>query len=108
MSLSAEHTFTVEHNGQNLTFTFTMPSMRQRTQIGVAEARMRDGVKAEDLDPLTRSLINQLCFLSVTVKCPDGVKFTENTDPYLMNEVFQEVLDYEGRFLDARAPKRED
>ena len=63
------------------TFTFTIPSMRQRTQIGVAEARMRDGVKAEDLDPLTRSLINQLCFLSVTVTCPDGIKFTEHTDP---------------------------
>lgn len=107
MSLPVEHTFTVTHEGQELSLTFTMPTMRQRTKIGLAEARMREGVPAENLDPLTRSLIAQLCYLTETVTSPDGISFNESTDPFLMNEVYQEVLGYESRFLGDRDPNQD-
>ena len=100
MTLPTEHTFTIEHNGAALVFTFTMPTMRERTKIGLAEARMREGVSVGDLDEITRSLISQLAFLSATVTCPEGVSFNEDTSPALMNSVFKEVIEYEGRFLD--------
>lgn len=107
MSISTAHTFSVKFrdvDGEVIErdFTFNMPTLRTRREIGILEAKMRKGVPADSLDDLTRTLISQIAFLTLTVETPEGVSFDDQVDPLLLNKVFEEVLSFENTFLDAR------
>ena len=107
MPISTAHTFSVkfrDFDGEVIErdFTFNMPTIRVRREIGILEAKMRKGVPAEQLDELTRTLIAQIAFLTLSVVSPEGISFDDQTDPTLLNKVFEEVLVFENTFLESR------
>tara|TARA_Y100000034_G_C6718375_1_gene317696 strand:+ start:299 stop:661 length:363 start_codon:yes stop_codon:yes gene_type:complete len=114
MGLDREHSFTVRHkkaDGEEVESEFVcqLPSLKQRRQIGLLEARLRNGVPVSDLDDLTLSLIQQSAYLSVTITSkPDYVDFDEELDAFLTTKVFAEVMMHEGRFLEDRDIKEGD
>ena len=83
-------------------FTFTMPSIRQRVEIGKLEAQIRGDVASESLDDVSRSLMYQLAYLGSTVSAPDGFSFDDQVDPFVMNHVYKECLTFEANFLARR------
>lgn len=88
-------------------FTFTMPSIRQRIEIGKLEAKMRGDFPSDQLDDVSRSLMYQLAYLNSVVSTPDGFSFDDQVDPFVMNHVYKECLDFEATFLEQRELERE-
>ena len=83
-------------------FIFTMPTIRQRIDIGKLEAKMRGDVPSDHLDDISRALMYQLAYLESCVEAPDGFSFDDQVDPHYMNVVYKECLDYEATFLAQR------
>ena len=98
-------TKTIEVDGKE--FIFTMPTIRQRIDIGKLEAQMRGDVPSEQLDDVARALMYQLAYLSSCVKAPDGFSFDDQVDPFYMNHVYKECLNFEATFLEQRDSDRE-
>ena len=101
---SQEITKVIEVDG--LKFTFTMPSIRQRIEIGKREATMKGDFPSDQLDDVSRSLMYQLAYLNSTVSMPDGFSFDDQVDPFIMNFVYKECLDFEATFLEQRESER--
>jgi hypothetical protein len=113
MSSSRIHHVEIEYTndqGDTVTglFDYTLPSLRTRVAIGVEEAKLRSGMTADTLDEVTLAVIVQIAYLKHTVVFPDDLTFDDNVDPYLMSYLYEEVLSFESRFLDALNRPRAD
>lgn len=77
-------------------FTFRVPTYKDQAHMGVARAKLREGAKAEDLDPITLLLIEfQVRFPHLVEDAPkdfdwDNIKYE---DLVAISNAFNEGID---------------
>ncbi len=86
-------------------FTNKILTIRERQLVGAMRARLSGGVVAEALDVTTNEINLMVAHMAYSLvdKKPDWAEdFLVLTDPKLLYQLYQEVLDHEGYFLGYR------
>ena len=89
-------TFTKKYKirGKNKTgtFTFKYPSLFDRTQIGVARAKMLDGAQEQSLDKVTSDLTYIIAYLGkLCIKHPSWFNLNLIEEYEVLTDLFEEV-----------------
>lgn len=104
----AEKTYTFQFNWKDSRgrtwkgeFTNEVLTVRQRQLVGVLRAQLANNTPAEALDQMTRELNLMIAHMTFSlVKRPQWAQeLTDLTDIRLLQELYEEVLAHEARFL---------
>lgn len=92
-------TYKVHGHNKTGTFVFKYPSLMDRTQIGIARAKMLDGASEQSLDRVTSDLTYMISYLGVLViKQPKWFNLSMIDEYSVISDLFNEVRKWTDSF----------